>query len=137
MINKSLKIISINANKSSPPTENALQIAIERGTDILLIQEPWFYCKDSEDWSKEQSTAHPGFTQILPNINQNRRPRTIAYVSKDFTPSTYLAPSSPIDGESETNKLSRLPTKTKSCKSSTSIIKPNPTANQHGHSNAR
>lgn len=99
MIERSLKIISINANRASPPTENTLQIAVERGTDIILVQEPWFHCQRSDDWSKEQSTAHSEFTQILPNITDNRRPRTLAYISKAFTPSTYLSPTSPADGD--------------------------------------
>lgn len=106
MIDTSIKIISINVNHSIPPTENALQIALERGTDIVLIQEPWFHSKHSEDWSKEQSIAHAEFTQILPRISQNQKPRTLAYISKNFTPSTYLAPSSPEDGDLQVIEIS-------------------------------
>ena len=99
MINSSIKIISLNANRSPAPTENALEIAVEHQTDIILIQEPWFHEKELEDWSKEASTAHPGFTQILPNTVKDQRPRTIAYISRNFAPSVSLASSSPPDGD--------------------------------------
>lgn len=99
MIDESIKIISLNANRSSPPTENALNIALERGTDIVLIQEPWFFKNTSENWALEQSTAHSAFTQILPHTPNNRKPRTLAYVSRNFTPSVHLSPSSPRDSD--------------------------------------
>lgn len=98
MIRSSIKIISINTNHSSPPTENALDIAVETGADLILIQEPWFYGDRTRDnWTGARSTAHAGFTQILPNYHPLFRPRTLAYVSKAFSPSVSLAINSPID----------------------------------------
>jgi hypothetical protein len=98
MIKSSIKIISINTNHSSPPTENALDIAVETGADLILIQEPWFYGDRTRDnWTGATSTAHNGFTQILPNYNPAFRPRTLAYVSKAFSPSVSLGINSPID----------------------------------------
>lgn len=99
MIDDAIKIISINVNKSSPPTENALNIAIERNTDIILVQEPWFYSKSPADWRDQQSTKHPSFTQIFPNAIGSERPRTMAYISKRFTPYVNLSENSPLDGD--------------------------------------
>lgn len=97
MIDTPIRILSLNADKSSGPTENALQQAVERNADILVIQEPWFHSRESEDWTKEISTAHSSFIQILPHNPQNIRPRTLTYVRRHFTPSVALAEDSPQD----------------------------------------
>lgn len=94
----SIKIISINPNYLSPPTENALDIVVETGADLILIQEPWFYGDRTRDnWIAAILIVHNGFTQILLNYYPVFRPRTLAYVAKAFSPSVSLAINSLID----------------------------------------
>lgn len=98
MIDTPLQILSLNANKQQAATENALLIATERKADIILIQEPWFH-SEGEGWEHQTSTSHANYTQILPKVVPHQRPRTIAYISKTFSPSVYLAETSPVDGD--------------------------------------
>ena len=98
MIASALTTISINANKSSPNTESALQAAVEAKADIILVQEPWFFGpKTRPEWINLTSVAHSSYTQILPNHWPQFRPRTLTYVSRTFKPSVSLARESPID----------------------------------------
>jgi hypothetical protein len=88
-LSSSIKVLQVNLNRSAQATESALQLAIEAGTDILLVQEPWLVPDNS------RSVIHPGFTQIRPNTHL--RPRTLAYIARRFQPSSCLASSSPND----------------------------------------
>lgn len=92
MISTSTRIIQVNLNRSSAATESVLQLAIELKIDLILVQEPWII-SESPDYSNSRSISHISFSQILP-ITLGFRPRTLAYISKTYTPSVTLAPSS-------------------------------------------
>ena len=47
MISTSLRILQINLNRSLPATESALQMAIKRKVDVILVQEPWISTSSS------------------------------------------------------------------------------------------
>ena len=97
MISSSIKLIQINLNRSQAATESALQLAIELKVDLIIVQEPWIYTPSPiDDYSNSRSVLHPSFTQILPR-NNKLRPRTLAYISKEFKPLVCLAASSPLD----------------------------------------
>jgi hypothetical protein len=101
MLGHPLKIISINANTSSSVTEDFLQHAVENKTDLILVQEPWYYGRGIDpprtEWGNFVSTTHSSFTQIPPNHSSNYRPRTLAYVSKTCKLNINLATGSPTD----------------------------------------
>ena len=101
MLGHPLKIISINANTSSSVTEDFLQHAVENETDLILVQEPWYYGRGIDpprtEWGNFVSTTHSSFMQIPPNHSSNYRPRTLAYVSKTCKLNINLATESPID----------------------------------------
>jgi hypothetical protein len=95
MISSNTKILQVNLNRSLPATESALQVAIELKIDILLIQEPWIL-SDSDDFSTARSVAHQSYFQLLP-VWTGLRPRTLAYVSRSYTPIVNTSPISPTD----------------------------------------
>lgn len=101
MLGHPLKIISINANTSSSVTEDFLQHAVENKTDLILVQEPWYYGRGIDpprtEWGNFVSTTHSSFMQIPPNHSSNYRPRTLAYVSKTCKLNINLATESPTD----------------------------------------
>jgi len=96
MIGSNIKVLQINLNRSQSATESALQVAIELKVDLIIVQEPWIYTPDSTDYNSCRSVLHQGFTQILPR-NNKLRPRTLAYISREFKPLVCLAASSPLD----------------------------------------
>ena len=96
MISSNFKLIQINLNRSQAATESVLQLAIELKVDLIIVQEPWIYSPNPIDYSNSRSVLHQGFTQILPR-NNNLRPRTLAYISREFKPLVCLAASSPLD----------------------------------------
>jgi hypothetical protein len=95
MIGSNTKILQVNLNRSLLATESAIQIAIELKVDILFIQEPWIL-SDLDDFSTARSGAHQSFFQILP-VCTGLRPRTLAYVSRSYTPVVNISPISPTD----------------------------------------
>lgn len=98
MIDSPFNIISFNANTTSEAMENALEIAVQVEADLVLFQEPWFYnAWNRQDYAAATSTAHSNFTQILLNHLPNKKPRTIAYISKTFKPLVSLSRELPID----------------------------------------
>src|SRR5271168_3233376 len=72
MLGHPLKIISINANTSSSVTEDFLQHAVENKTDLILVQEPWYYGRGIDpprtEWGNFVSTTHSSLNQITPAI---------------------------------------------------------------------
>lgn len=92
MIGSDIKVLQINLNRNQAATESALQLAVELKIDIIAVQEPWIFSKES---TSPRSVQHPGFSQILP-ISQHR-PRTLFYIAKDFKPIVNTAPRSPQD----------------------------------------
>lgn len=97
MISSNTKILQVNLNRSLPATESALQVAIELKIDILFIQEPWILSdSDSDDFSTTRSIAHQSYFQLLP-VCTGLRPRTLAYVSRGYTPVVNISPTSPTD----------------------------------------
>jgi len=97
MLSSSIRVLQVNLNRSAPATESALQIAIELKIDLIIIQEPWIIQHtDFEDYTNARSIVHQSFIQILPK-NTRLRPRTLAYVSKSFSPLVSISTSSPID----------------------------------------
>ena len=94
MLYASTKVLQVNLNRNSAATESALQIAVELEIDLILIQEPWII-RESDRF---RSVLHSGFTQILPfSASPDIRPRTLAYISKAYTPSVSLASDSLLD----------------------------------------
>jgi hypothetical protein len=94
MISSSIKVLQVNLNRSQLATESALQIAIKYKVDLIIVQEPWLV--PSLDYNTAYLVAHPSYTQILPK-DLRYRPRTLAYISKEFKPLVSLATSSPLD----------------------------------------
>jgi hypothetical protein len=96
MISTNIRILQVNLNRSSAATELVLQLAIELKIDLILVQEPWII-SENPDYSNSRSISHISFNQILP-ITLGFRSRTLAYISRTYTPSVTLAPSS-IDSD--------------------------------------
>ena len=96
MISSNIKVLQVNLNRSAPATELALQLAIELNIDLVIIQEPWISPRppSTNNYLNSRSILHPSFAQILPK-DLNYRPRTLAYIAKDFKPLVTLASSSP------------------------------------------
>lgn len=101
MLGKPLKILSINANTSQEVTEDFLQQGVEQQFDIIVVQEPWWFGKNSnpprDDFTNFTSTSHQSFMQISPNHPINLRPRTLTYVSKSCELNVNLSQESPLD----------------------------------------
>ena len=75
-----IKVLQINVNRSSPTTENVLQMAIELDIKVLVIQEPWIIVRDSTN-REYRSIIYPSYFQILPNYG-TLRPRTLVYIAR-------------------------------------------------------
>jgi hypothetical protein len=41
MIDKNLRILQVNLNKSAQATVSALQVAVELAIDLIVVQKPW------------------------------------------------------------------------------------------------
>jgi hypothetical protein len=97
-MNKPIRVLQVNLNRSAPATESTFEIAIELNIDIIAVQEPWVFPPINNDYTKTRSVIHQSFTQILP-IHGPLRPRTLYYISKNLGPetSTALASNSPQD----------------------------------------
>jgi ribonuclease HI len=99
MISTTLRILQVNLNRSPQATESALQLAIELDISIILVQEPWLIPnKDNIDYSSTRSISHPSFTQILPSTLV-ARPRTLAYIAREYSSLVTLAEDSPKDSD--------------------------------------
>ncbi|KGQ00639.1 hypothetical protein PAAG_12704 [Paracoccidioides lutzii Pb01] len=70
--------MQVNVGKGGPAHETALNLAFERKTDILLIQEPWIHRNLSQRISKK----HPAFNCFAPIEKWDRKPRVLTYVHK-------------------------------------------------------
>jgi hypothetical protein len=95
-MNKPVRVLQINLNRSAPATKSTFEIAIELNIDIIAVQELWVFPAINNDYTNTRSVIHQGFTQILP-IHGPLRPRTLYYISKNLGPSTALASNSPQD----------------------------------------
>jgi hypothetical protein len=86
MIESNLKVLQINANRSSPATEGALEYARDLGIDLIAVQEPWIVTSDSgDDYRRARSITHPSYNQIVPNpTSPSTRPRTLLYYRRDL-----------------------------------------------------
>ena len=82
MTEQRLHFLQLNANKSLPITEGALQLAIERKIDVVLIQEPWIFTNDS--YATFRSVNHFSFDTILP-LSSGVRPRVLCYIAKSVS----------------------------------------------------
>ena len=90
----SLKVLQINLNRSSLATESALQVAIELGVGLVVVQEPWVLAPD-QDYTKARSILHPSFIQLLPLGPY--RPRTLVYMARELSSTVTLSPTTPQD----------------------------------------
>lgn len=84
MLEKSLRIIQANLNRSPQATETTLERGIREKADLILIQEPWIIVEDEQEgYSDARSISHPNYRQILPD-NLRQRPRVLLYVSSSL-----------------------------------------------------
>ena len=56
----SLKVLQVNLNRSTLATESVLQVAVELGVGLVVVQEPWVLAPD-QDYTKARSVLHPSF----------------------------------------------------------------------------
>ena len=101
-MNKDLRVLQINLNKSAQATESALQIAVKLNIDILLVQEPWLVSSTGAstgitDYSSVRSINHQGFVQIFPSFPTHLRPRTLTYALHSSSVLVSLASTTPND----------------------------------------
>ncbi|KAI0994593.1 hypothetical protein K3495_g13588 [Podosphaera aphanis] len=69
-----LNFMSINVGRGGTTHDIALARASELKTDVLLVQEPWWY---------NRTKSHPYFDLYLPFGGENIRPRAATYLRKD------------------------------------------------------
>ena len=65
-----LRFMSINVGRGDPTYEIPLSRAHERGIDVVLVPEPWWY---------SQTKSHPGYYRPIPHSWINVRPRAVTY----------------------------------------------------------
>ena len=90
----SLKVLQVNLNRSALATESVLQVAVELGVGLVVVQEPWVIIPD-QDYTKARSVLHPSFIQLLPLGLY--RPRTLVYIAKELNSRVNISPTSPRD----------------------------------------
>src|SRR6478735_153045 len=79
MINHTpLSFLQINTNRSTPVMETALEIAVSKGVDIVLVQEPPVITQDSG----YRCLNHPTFHQVGPTVTSPQRPRVWTYIRR-------------------------------------------------------
>ena len=92
-----IKVLQINLNRSQYATESTLQYTVENKIDIILVQEPWLYNDDNNDYINSRSINHQGFIQLKPKSPPLLRPRTLAYIVKNHDFDINLSSISPND----------------------------------------
>ena len=80
--NRPLRVCWANVGRSSPCHITILEVAFQRGMDVVCVQEP-FTCANS------RTSTHPGFrhfapisTWNTPSATGSERPRVMTYVRK-------------------------------------------------------
>jgi hypothetical protein len=86
MLERNLKILQINVNRSSLATEGALEYARDLDIDLIAVQEPWITTSDNgNDYRKARSITHPSYNCIVPSpTSPSTRPRTLLYFRRDL-----------------------------------------------------
>jgi len=86
MLERNLKVLQINVNRSSPATEGALEYARDLKIDLIAVQEPWIITSNNDnDYRRARSVTHPSYNQIVPNpTSPSTRPRTLLYYRRDL-----------------------------------------------------
>jgi hypothetical protein len=87
MIDKNLRILQVNLNKSAQATESALQVAVELAIDLIVVQEPWLVPSQQTplDYTDTRSVNHPSFVQTFPTLpHPSLRPRVLIYASRSL-----------------------------------------------------
>ncbi|KYG40332.1 hypothetical protein M433DRAFT_160571 [Acidomyces richmondensis BFW] len=86
MLERNLKILQINVNRSSLATEGALEYARDLDIDLIAVQEPWIITGDNgNDYRKARSITHPSYNCIVPSpTSLSTRPRTLLYFRRDL-----------------------------------------------------
>ncbi|KXL45668.1 MAG: hypothetical protein FE78DRAFT_389946, partial [Acidomyces sp. 'richmondensis'] len=84
MLDKPIRILQSNLNRSLQATESALEVAVQRKIDIVAVQEPWLTRDKDGSFRNTRSIAHNSYNQILPRHANNTRPRTLLYIKKDL-----------------------------------------------------
>ncbi|KYG40511.1 hypothetical protein M433DRAFT_160320 [Acidomyces richmondensis BFW] len=86
MLERNLKILQINVNRSSLATEGALEYARDLDIDLIAVQEPWITTGDNgNDYRKARSITHPSYNYIVPSFTSpSTRPRTLLYFRRDL-----------------------------------------------------
>ena len=90
----SLKVLQVNLNRSALATESVLQVAVELGVGLVVVQEPWVLAPD-QDYTKARSVLHPSFIQLLPLGLY--RPRTLVYIARELNSRVNLSPTTLYD----------------------------------------
>ena len=85
----SLRVLQANLNRSSPATESVLQVAVELGVGLVVVQEPWVFAPD-QDYTRARSVLHPSFIQLMPLGPY--RPRTLVYIARELSSRVTLNP---------------------------------------------
>ena len=62
-----LRIMQANLNTCSPATESTLQLAVEMGIDLLVVQEPRLIEAEGDGDGAVRSVNHSSFSQIFPS----------------------------------------------------------------------
>src|SRR5690242_5924610 len=78
-----LRIMQANLNTCSPATESTLQLAVEMGIDLLVVQEPRLIEAEGDGDGAVRSVNHSSFSQLFPpQLPTTTRPRTMLYISR-------------------------------------------------------
>ena len=79
---KPLRVCWANVGRCSPWHITILDVAFQKGMDVVCVQEP-FIC------AKSRTSTHPGFTHLAPistwdspNTSNSARPRVMTYIRK-------------------------------------------------------
>jgi hypothetical protein len=100
MLDKNLRILQANLNKSAQATESALQVAVELAIDLVVVQEPWLVPSQQTllDYTDTRSVIHPSFVQTFPALQYpSLRPKVLLYASRSLKAQINLIQDSPAD----------------------------------------
>ena len=100
MIDKNLRILQVNLNRSAQATESALQVAVELAIDLIVVQEPWLVPSQQTplDYTDTRSVNHPSFVQTFPTLpHPALRPRVLIYASRSLQAQINPLQDSPAD----------------------------------------